>query len=413
MPARVPDEGSPADPDTLVVNPGAGGPPLFCLSALFAEPWPLRALGRAMAEIPVRILSPPGQDWGQAGIRSVEEMAAHYADRIGRIQPQGPIRLLGHCFGATLAHATAAVLEARGRSLEALVMLDGYALTTLPIGGRPGLERVAHSVARAPHLAARAGIAEAHLAARAHYVARQPVEVAIDLVFALGTVTSVRRDRRLAWTELTRSAVRIHPIEGHHDDVLGAQLGAVVRILRDLMGPRREPGMTRQEVEPLLAATRLVRGPVPALADPDGTPWPVVDPTGAGFVETVEASAGRLFLAGWARDPAEPDTPVRVLFFMEDLVAGEARPGPAPRPDLSAVLGIPDGTVASFEGHVDLVPEDRSEVRPLRVFAVGRTRAYELPCLSASPWAACHRRPAGPLRRWLAELRGAWRRSRG
>ena len=46
---------------------------------------------------------------------TVEEMAAHYIQEIRTVQPDGPYRLAGFCFGAILAFEMAQQLRKRGR----------------------------------------------------------------------------------------------------------------------------------------------------------------------------------------------------------------------------------------------------------------------------------------------------------
>jgi thioesterase domain-containing protein len=47
-------------------------------------------------------------------------------DEIRAVQPEGPYHLLGWSFGAQVAHAVAAQLQAEGERVELLAMLDGY-----------------------------------------------------------------------------------------------------------------------------------------------------------------------------------------------------------------------------------------------------------------------------------------------
>jgi thioesterase domain-containing protein len=46
------------------------------------------------------------------------------ADCLDRVQPQGPLRLVGVCFGGLVAFEAACCLRARGRSVELLAMVD-------------------------------------------------------------------------------------------------------------------------------------------------------------------------------------------------------------------------------------------------------------------------------------------------
>ncbi len=56
----------------------------------------------------------------------MEDLAAHYVDRLREVQPEGPYRLLGWSTGGIIAHAMAARLEELGCVVELLAVLDAY-----------------------------------------------------------------------------------------------------------------------------------------------------------------------------------------------------------------------------------------------------------------------------------------------
>ncbi|MEV7771026.1 amino acid adenylation domain-containing protein [Kitasatospora sp. NPDC086791] len=57
---------------------------------------------------------------------TMEELAAHYADRLREVQPEGPYRLLGWSTGGIIAHAVAVRLQELGQEVELLAILDAY-----------------------------------------------------------------------------------------------------------------------------------------------------------------------------------------------------------------------------------------------------------------------------------------------
>jgi amino acid adenylation domain-containing protein len=106
------------------------GLPLFCLHNYAGDVAEYRELARLVGtEQPVyglRYL--PTQDGGRTP--RVEDLAAVYAEAIRRVQPTGPYRLAGNCFGGTLAFATAQALRAEGEEVALLALID----TAFPAG---------------------------------------------------------------------------------------------------------------------------------------------------------------------------------------------------------------------------------------------------------------------------------------
>jgi thioesterase domain-containing protein/acyl carrier protein len=107
------------------LRPGRNeGPPLFCVHAGGGHVLYYRTLATALD--PVRSvygLEPVGLD-GSAPLSSIPAMARHYVQEMRQVQPRGPYRLLGYCLGATLCIAIASELEARGETVDLLVIVD-------------------------------------------------------------------------------------------------------------------------------------------------------------------------------------------------------------------------------------------------------------------------------------------------
>ncbi|MDQ1249840.1 MAG: hypothetical protein QG597_4217, partial [Actinomycetota bacterium] len=84
-------------------------------------------MARALApHRPVLGLQPAGFEYPSA-IGSVEEMAGAYAESIIERIPDGPIHLVGHSAGGWYAHAVAAALIQRGRTIGLLAIFDSHA----------------------------------------------------------------------------------------------------------------------------------------------------------------------------------------------------------------------------------------------------------------------------------------------
>ncbi|MBR1143098.1 non-ribosomal peptide synthase/polyketide synthase [Bradyrhizobium sp. AUGA SZCCT0431] len=74
--------------------------------------------------------------------RSLEAMAADYADEIRRVQSRGPYSLVGWSLGGLLVSLVAAELERSGERVDRLVLVDSFVLRTH--GGSNRQEAVAH-----------------------------------------------------------------------------------------------------------------------------------------------------------------------------------------------------------------------------------------------------------------------------
>ena len=100
-------------------------PPLFVIHGGSGEVFIHVELARRLApDRPVHGLIAIGFDGHGTRQRSVEEMAAHYADEILRFQPQGPYHLLGYSAGGWYAWAVAAELQRRGADVGLVSMVD-------------------------------------------------------------------------------------------------------------------------------------------------------------------------------------------------------------------------------------------------------------------------------------------------
>ncbi|WP_103502430.1 non-ribosomal peptide synthetase [Streptomyces sp. SM14] len=124
------DDG-PVDGDSMAVmlplRPQGTQRPLFCVHPGTGMGWPYSGLARHLGSdqplyaVQSRALSEPG-----FVADSVETMAADYLERIRRVQPWGPYRLMGWSFGGAVAHAMTAMLESQGEEVELLALMDCY-----------------------------------------------------------------------------------------------------------------------------------------------------------------------------------------------------------------------------------------------------------------------------------------------
>ncbi|WP_407445612.1 non-ribosomal peptide synthase/polyketide synthase [Rhodococcus sp. (in: high G+C Gram-positive bacteria)] len=132
--ARKIAEGGGSGPEfgtLLPIRPEGDLPPVFCVHPIIGLSWCYTALAQEIdPSVPVYGLQTPLEDLPT----SLDDLAALYVDEIRRIQPEGPYRLLGWSLGGVIAHAMAVQLQATGRTVETLVMLDSFADTDTGTG---------------------------------------------------------------------------------------------------------------------------------------------------------------------------------------------------------------------------------------------------------------------------------------
>ncbi|MGW5917350.1 amino acid adenylation domain-containing protein [Nocardia fluminea] len=131
------DPGADALATVLPLRTGGKHPPLFCVHSAVPLAWCYTGLARHITDRPVYGLQAPTLSAAQVtsgeyatarasqpDVLTVDFLARTYATEIIRLQPDGPIHLLGWSLGGQLAHATAVRLRAEGRDVATLAMLD-------------------------------------------------------------------------------------------------------------------------------------------------------------------------------------------------------------------------------------------------------------------------------------------------
>jgi thioesterase domain-containing protein/acyl carrier protein len=112
------------------IQPQGAQPPLFCFHPIggnILEYYPLvDYLGK---DRPIYGLQSQGLDGSQQLLSSVEAMASHYLKDILAIQPQAPYLLVGYSFGGFLAFEVAQQLQAMGKQVDFLALLDRHSPT--------------------------------------------------------------------------------------------------------------------------------------------------------------------------------------------------------------------------------------------------------------------------------------------
>ncbi|WP_086566081.1 amino acid adenylation domain-containing protein [Streptomyces alboverticillatus] len=125
-------EGTDALDVLLPLRPANAGDkaPLYCVHPAGGLSWCYAGLIRHLpADVPIYGLQAQGVGPATAAEplpRTLEELAAHYVDRLREIQPHGPYRLMGWSTGGIIAQAMATRLQDLGAEVELLAILDAY-----------------------------------------------------------------------------------------------------------------------------------------------------------------------------------------------------------------------------------------------------------------------------------------------
>jgi|GEM_PF-1905391 len=101
--------------------------PAFLLPGLLGDEPRLAAFrGAFPASITFQVLKLPDIERTSRELSSIPLTASLLCQEIERLQPEGPLRLLGYSVGGVLAHEVAAQLIARGREVSFLGLLDPF-----------------------------------------------------------------------------------------------------------------------------------------------------------------------------------------------------------------------------------------------------------------------------------------------
>jgi acyl carrier protein len=119
-----PQNAGAAHDSLMKITVDASGPPLFLIHDADGEAILYRSLALALPGTSVFALKPHGQDHLAALHTSVEQMSKYYIERIREVQPDGPYMVGGLCAGGVIAFDIACRLQAAGRDVPLVVLLD-------------------------------------------------------------------------------------------------------------------------------------------------------------------------------------------------------------------------------------------------------------------------------------------------
>ncbi|SFW28284.1 non-ribosomal peptide synthetase, partial [Pseudomonas sp. NFACC04-2] len=120
-------QGGRADRAPIFCVPGAGDSVtgFIGLTDAFGPDWPIHGLQHR------------GLDGSTEPFSLVETAAQVYLDAIDKVQPEGPVHLLGHSFGGWIVFEMAARLHARGRKVASLTLIDSESPGGNGVVGKP------------------------------------------------------------------------------------------------------------------------------------------------------------------------------------------------------------------------------------------------------------------------------------
>jgi thioesterase domain-containing protein/acyl carrier protein len=107
------------------LQPTGSNSPFFCVHGVGGEVLSLAELARHFPpNQPFYGVQAPGLRNYKQPFSRIEDMAAHYLEEIGRVQPQGPYYLGGFSFGGSVALEMAQQLRLQGERVALLAILD-------------------------------------------------------------------------------------------------------------------------------------------------------------------------------------------------------------------------------------------------------------------------------------------------
>ncbi|HEY2848994.1 MAG TPA: amino acid adenylation domain-containing protein [Gemmatimonadaceae bacterium] len=135
--ARLRDGGALSASPLVALQSRGTKPPFFCVHPATGNVLSYIRLAQLLGpDQPFYGLQAPGAEGEAAPLERVEEMAAHYATAIRRVQPEGPYHIGGHSFGGIVALEIARLLAAGGEPTALLALID----TFVPDGSAPGAD---------------------------------------------------------------------------------------------------------------------------------------------------------------------------------------------------------------------------------------------------------------------------------
>lgn len=123
------DDALAANPILVPIQPNGSRLPFFCVHGLGGGVIGYAELARQLGpDQPFYGLQAFAVDGVGEPDREIKAMAARYIQAMRSVQPQGPYRLGGYCYGGIVAFEMACQLQAQGERVSLLGIFEGYAL---------------------------------------------------------------------------------------------------------------------------------------------------------------------------------------------------------------------------------------------------------------------------------------------
>ncbi len=112
----------------VTIQRGGALPPFFCVHGFGGGVLGYGELARLLGpEQPFYGLQARGADGKEEPDKTVEAMAERYIEAMRAIQPRGPYRIGGYCYGGVVAYEMARQLEAMGERAALVAIVEGFA----------------------------------------------------------------------------------------------------------------------------------------------------------------------------------------------------------------------------------------------------------------------------------------------
>ena len=119
--------GQPVPLALVALQPNGHRPPLFLAHAMGGgNLWGYANIARELGDDQPVYAFKPCEPEQLATFPTIESMATHYLKEMRHIQPHGPYRLGGYCFGGNIAYEMACQLEAAGETVSVLALLNAW-----------------------------------------------------------------------------------------------------------------------------------------------------------------------------------------------------------------------------------------------------------------------------------------------
>jgi thioesterase domain-containing protein/acyl carrier protein len=223
----------------VVLRPGGAAAPVFLAPGVEGSVLQLRALPDLLpGDRPIIAVRPHGTQPGEHARRTLAACADDLIATVDRHWPAGPVHLVGYSFGGAVVYEAARRLQAAGREVGMVVLID-MVTGHLLLGQSSRAERLRWALMQPSSLPALVvrrvrwarsngqptpptaasekslPIVEAHMEALRHYEwptydGRAPINLLV------ARETSLGRPRDLGWRRLGNGKLRIHDMSGNH-----------------------------------------------------------------------------------------------------------------------------------------------------------------------------------------------------